>query len=163
MEREAYRAYHHRNRIHKADHFYNFCVTAHSMRDFYLERIGKTSKADRSTYENAWSNEEFLMAVANIANSAKHFMLRDRRTNVARMSKTRTVRTKTSRFIDLYIDNDGNLQPVQGNWPDISIQLLSGAKYDLYQFTNGVLEYWRTYLKNNGIAIRRQPLDKLIG
>ena len=41
LERELYRAYHHRDATHKADHFFNFCVTAHSMRDYFLERLGK--------------------------------------------------------------------------------------------------------------------------
>jgi len=27
LEREVYRAYHHKDRIHKADQFFNFCIT----------------------------------------------------------------------------------------------------------------------------------------
>ena len=36
LEREMHRAFHHRNYVHKADHFYNFCITAHSLRMPFL-------------------------------------------------------------------------------------------------------------------------------
>ena len=37
LEREGYRCIHAKSAKHKADHFFNFCVTAHAMRDFFLE------------------------------------------------------------------------------------------------------------------------------
>src|SRR6266481_4747011 len=37
LEREQYRALHHTDLIHKADHFLNFCITAPALRDYFLD------------------------------------------------------------------------------------------------------------------------------
>jgi len=163
LERELYRAFHQRNRIHKADHFFNFCVTAHSLRDYYLERIGKTKRSDRQPFDQQWSREPLLVAVADIANSAKHFTLRDRRTHAPRTPATKRVGLKTSQFVDLYVNADGETQAVRVRAPDVSVTVAGGATYDLYTFMTGVLQYWRTFLSNNGIRVRRQSIGSLLG
>jgi hypothetical protein len=55
LEREFYRTYHQRDRIHKADHFYNFCITAHSLRDYFLEHAGCISDDARRPFEQQWA------------------------------------------------------------------------------------------------------------
>jgi hypothetical protein len=72
LERESYRAYHARTPLQKADHFYNFCVTASSMRDYMLEHLGKVLPRDQQPYYTAWNSVPALEAAAEIANSAKH-------------------------------------------------------------------------------------------
>ncbi len=37
LDRELWRAFHHRHLSHKADHFYNFCVTALALKDHFFE------------------------------------------------------------------------------------------------------------------------------
>ena len=76
LERELVRTFHHHNLTHKADHFYNFCITAHSVRDYFLERLGKITRAHRKPFNDTWSKNPVLVAVADIANTAKHFQLR---------------------------------------------------------------------------------------
>jgi hypothetical protein len=163
LERELYRAFHHRNRIHKADHFFNFCVTAHSLRDYYLERVGKSKPADRQPFEQQWSLEPLLVAVAEIANSAKHFTLRDRRTHAPRTPTTKRVGLKTAQFVDLYVNAEGEVKAVRVQAPDVAVTVASGASYDLYTFMSGVLQYWRMFLSNNGIKVRRQSIGSLRG
>jgi hypothetical protein len=77
LERESYRAFHAKTPLHKADHFFNFCVTAASMRDYTLEHLNKVTQAQRSPYYAAWAKIPMLVAAAEIANSSKHFVLRD--------------------------------------------------------------------------------------
>src|SRR5262245_35593866 len=74
LEREAYRAYHSRSPLHKADHFFNFCVTAHSLRDYYFKRR-RIRKNAQAPYHTLWNKNPALVAVRDIANSTKHFTL----------------------------------------------------------------------------------------
>ncbi|MDR3099428.1 MAG: hypothetical protein LBV73_20455, partial [Paraburkholderia sp.] len=76
LERESYRAFHCRDPIHKADHFFNFCITAHAMRDYVLERLGKIQKDEQQPFIDEWNKCPLLVAAGEIANTAKHFQLR---------------------------------------------------------------------------------------
>ena len=49
LEREMHRALHHKNYVHKLDHFYNFCITANSIKDYifkYQKVVTKEDKVD---------------------------------------------------------------------------------------------------------------------
>jgi hypothetical protein len=164
LERERYRAYHHKDRLHKADHFVNFCITAHAMRDHFLERIGRTTSADKQPFHDLWAREPCLVAAQEVANSTKHFTLRDARTGVLRAPKTKRVRFKTSTFEDMYVDADGNLtHMIQRRGPDMLVVLSDNTRYELYGFMGEVLRYWRAFLLANGIRVRRQSMARLRG
>lgn len=163
LERELYRTYHHRNRIHKADHFFNFCVTAHSMRDYLLERLGMSHPSARQPLEQLWSRESLLVAVADIANSTKHFVLRDKRTHAPRTPRTRRVGLNKAAFIDLYVNAQGTFKAVPVRASSISVCLSDGTTHDLYTFMTGVLKYWHTFMLSKGIRVRRQSIGQLRG
>ena len=163
LERESYRAFHSRSAIHKADHFFNFCVTAHSMRDYFLERVGKVRGSDRDPFEAQWRAEPLLVAAAEIANSTKHFMLRERGTGLPRKPSTRHVRLKKNLFVDIYTNEHGEIKAVPVAAPDIATTVSDGRGYDLYEYTGEVLSYWRSFLASYGIRIRRQSVRQLIG
>lgn len=163
LEREAYRAYHEKDQIHKMDHFYNFCVTAQSLRDYFFERKKLLSQQQQQPYNDAWNQNRFLVAVSEIANTAKHFTLRNVRTRSPKAVKTKRVRGSKGKFVNIYINQAGELSTKHVEAPDCKITLESGAQYGLYSFTNEVLEYWRHFLKSQSISIRRQPLKRLIG
>lgn len=163
MERELYRAFHHRDRIHKADHFANFCNTAHAMRDYVLERLGKISDTDRQPYHDMWVKEPLIVAAGEIANSTKHFVLRDRKTRAVRQPKTKQVRLGRSNFADVYVSADGRAVVVRQSAPDIFVVLSDNSRHELYGFMTAILKYWEAYLKANGIRVRRQPFAKLRG
>ena len=46
LERENYRTLHCRVATRRADHFLNFCITAHSMRDHLLEHVKATGTSN---------------------------------------------------------------------------------------------------------------------
>ena len=162
LEREQYRAIHARNGIHKADHFFNFCVTAQSMRDFFLERTGHVTRSARAPFHTAWSANPLLRAVAEIANLSKHFQLRDY-TGTAKSPHTRRVHRRKGTAVDVYASRKGELKLVPVEIPEITITVSDGTRYDLAEFTIGVRDYWREYLRSNGIRVRRSSLAQLIG
>ncbi|WP_139332637.1 hypothetical protein [Aquipseudomonas alcaligenes] len=163
LERELYRAYHHRNSTHKADHFFNFCVTAHSMRDYFLERSGNLERAARQPFESQWADDPLLTAIAEIANSSKHFVLRNRRTLTPKASTTKKVGLGKGKFADIYMSPQGEIKAIPITLPDITITLSDGQKYELYNFMNEAIKYWKSFLNDQGIRIRRQPFSQLRG
>jgi hypothetical protein len=163
LERESYRTYHSRSRVHKADHFFNFCVTAHAMRDYVLERLGKIQARDKEPFHAQWNTEPLLVAVRDIANSSKHFELRDRTSGQRKAAATMRVRHRKSKFIEVYTNGEGRFDLVATEGQDISVKLSDGTTLPLHEFTHGIMNYWRDYLRQHGIKVRRQPLSQLIG
>ena len=156
LERESYRAYHARKRLHKADHFFNFCVTAHALRDYFFKGKGIADKKKQESYHRLWNRNPALVAVREIANTSKHFRLQ-------RTPRTRRVRTKVSDFVYVLASSDGRLRFMHVRAPDITVTLSDGTRLELYQFTHRVLRYWRSYLRRQGIRIQRQPFRQLTG
>jgi hypothetical protein len=162
LQREEYRAFHHPDRLHKADHFFNFCVTAHSLRDYYLEWAGKIAPSDRQPLETAWAQESILVAVADIANSAKHFVLRNR-AGVARVPRTKRVRRQRAVVVDVFVDSRGDFSFAPRSVPDLAVTVSDGRRFELYAFMDAVVTYWRDYLRVKGIKLRRQSFRNLRG
>lgn len=161
LEREAYRAYHAPSPLAKADHFYNFCVTASSMRDYCLEKVGATTRDARKPYETVWRQEPLLVAAIEIGNSTKHFVLRDQRTGVPKTILTKTTRMKNSNYINVFADRTGRLHVTEAQKTEISVTLSDNARLELHEFTHALLNYWRKYLATIGVEVRRQPFAQL--
>jgi hypothetical protein len=123
LERESYRAFHAPTPLHKADHFYNFCVTAASMRDYTLEYLKKITPSQKRPYYAAWSGVPALIAAAEIANATKHFVLRDLATGQATSFKTRAARMKTSSFADIYVNAAGETKVVSALRTEVHVTL----------------------------------------
>ncbi len=162
LEREEHRAFHHADLLHKADHFFNFCITAHSIRDYFLERAGKTATKDRQLFDDTWSQEPLLVAVADIANSAKHFVLRTRQ-GALRTPRTKRVLRRRSLVVDVYVSATGELKFLPRAVPDLNVTVSDGRKFELYSFMDAVTDYWGRFLRSKGISLRRQPLRRLRG
>ena len=161
-EREAYRAFHAKSKEHKADHFFNFCVTAHSLRDYFLEHRRLPDPVSVSDYHALWNGESQLVAVAEIANLSKHFQLRDRGTRKPRIPKTRHLVHKLSEVVDVYVSPGGEFSTIPRSARDISITTSGGTRYDLWEFQIDVLDYWREFLRGNGFRVYRQPLEQML-
>lgn len=162
LERESYRAYHATSRVHKADHFFNFCVTAHSFRDYLLDDLGKLIWSDKEPFHVDWDKDAVLVAVAEIANSSKHFRLR-RKNGVLKDVKTRKVVQTTNGFVSVYLDSDGILSAVHVEKADIDVVLSDGRRFALHEFSAAVLNYWRQRLEDHGLRVTRQSLARLSG
>ena len=156
-ERELYRTWHARSAYHKADHFYNFCITAHALRDYYLLMLDTSSlQADTQHQHEAWNRVEIIRAVKDIANSAKHWKLR-------RAANTRGVRLGEDIAVDIYLSSADEVVLEQVKMPGWIVEVGSGAEYDTLSFLQEVLDYWKQFLESKGIALRRQPRSIFYG
>jgi hypothetical protein len=163
LEREGYRAFHHPDSTHKADHFYNFCVTAQSLREYLLERIGKVLPKERQPCDIRWSRNHVLVAVAEIANTAKHFRLRDRK-KMLRVSKTRQVRHGRTTMAQVFLNSEGQLVVrKRTNVPTYYVEVDEGQTFELFEFIDVVINYWKVELGSHGVKLRRQSLKRLTG
>lgn len=161
LERESYRAFHAPTPLHKADHFFNFCVTAASMRDYLLEHLKLLSVAQRQPHYDAWAKIPSLVAAAEIANLSKHFELRDKKTTLPRPVRTRQVQMKKAKFTDFYVSPNGEVQLIESQRSEITVTLSDGQSLELYAFTDQVRKYWKSYLASQGIRARRQAFNVL--
>jgi hypothetical protein len=161
LEREFYRAFHAPTPLAKSDHFFNFCVTASSMRDYCLEYLGATTPSQQEPHHDLWRAQPLLVAATEIANSAKHFVLRERRSGAPKPVKTRTVRLKKTRFLNVYRNDKGDMHLVEAERAEVSVTLSDGTRLELHAFANALLEYWSYYLRSIGISVRRQPHARL--
>lgn len=160
LEREAYRAFHEQNEIHKADHLYNFCVTAHSMKEYFFEHKGLIRQSDQSPYYEKWNEDKFLVAASEIANSAKHFILRERRSNKERPPRTKQVRQGKSQFVSLYV-SDGEIIQRLEKLPDVIVTLENEDHFDLFEFTKHIEDYWHKFLASESIKVHLQEVSEL--
>jgi hypothetical protein len=93
------------------------------------------------------------LAVSEIANTSKHFVLRNKRTYAPTAIKTKRVTHKKSNFVDFYEDDIGNYRIEENIKNDISITLSDGSRYALYAFLSQVTEYWKNEIKALGIKV----------
>lgn len=163
LERELVRAFHHKNPTHKADHFYNFCITAHSLRDYLLEHLGKVEKSGAQPFHDAWSQNSVLVAVSEIANTAKHFKLR-KNDGSLKATKTKQVTGGATTIAEVYVNDRGeSMVNKRSNVPTYVIEVEGGKRFELYTFMDEVMMYWKTELKAHGLRIRRQSHAQLHG
>lgn len=142
LEREEYRTLHCRVAAHRADHFLNFCITAHSMKDHLLEHLGRTGKPDPRSLHQRWKQYPSIVAAGEIANSVKHFVLRDRKSKHPITPETKAVRPGRSRYVDVYQLPSGELTTKEVCIPDYFVRLSDGTRHDLYSFMQEVLGFW---------------------
>ena len=148
--RERYRTWHARDFIHKADHFYNCCITAHSLRDYFLAYMGCGGDHENKEKQHVeWNSNEVLQAVKEIANSAKHFSLR-------RSPQTVGTEATTGAAVDVYVEGE-KLNCVEVVIPDFVVTMASGKEYRLLEMMSEVSEYWRLLLTGNGIPLGDDP------
>ncbi|WP_412024891.1 hypothetical protein [Burkholderia cepacia] len=153
LERESRRTFGSTDPVDKADHFFNFCVTASAMRDYALEHLGKIQRGDKQPFFDEWNAIPSLVAAHEIANISKHFVLRDPRNKSVKPAKTRDVLHHNATFIDVYEDNDGRHHWAEAEYPTISVVLSDGTTMQLHDFTRAVIEYWRTFLVKHAVRI----------
>jgi hypothetical protein len=159
MERESYRAFHNRNYTHTSDHFCNFCITAHSMRDILLQFIegnAKGNKVNRDEYHTRWNKNPTVAAIADFGNSAKHFTLRHPLKQACSLDDT------MSDVVEIWLDDDKRMTLVPVEIASLTIDLKDKC-YNLYDFCEKVLEFWKAELQQSGINIPKQKESIFFG
>lgn len=156
LEREMHRAFHHRNYIHKSDLFYNFCITALSLKDYVFDYLNITDKSEKQPYYDEWAKHRLLKAATEIANTSKHSKLKEK-------PKTNSVVKSTTVIVNMVLQENGEFKEIEEEVPDYSITLSDGQVFELYEFTRGVIDYWKDYLSNLGISYTMQDEHSFFG
>ena len=154
LEREAYRAYHSKHPVSMYDHFFNFCITAHSMRDYFFEEGNIRDRASKQQYHDEWNNDQFLIACREIANSTKHLVLRDRE-GEPDTYRTKEVYSGESDTVLLKSEN-GELKKHYTVRNDVFVVLAEKQKVTLYEFSTHVEHYWYRFLERYSM-IKNDP------
>lgn len=163
LERERYRAFHSQNPLHKADHLYNFCVTALSARDYLFESLG-WNDSQKEQFSKTWNQKAVCVACSEIANSSKHCYIRDRKTQCIKNPKTKSVTSGVSSIVDIYEARDGSLHTEQkDDNPDFDIVLADGSIVQVYEFTESIIRFWRQLLIDHGFKCSEQSFNDLSG
>lgn len=129
----------------KCDHFFNYCVTAHALRDWCAKHL-QLSEADKSAFHEEMNSIKYFPECRDIANSSKHFGLDSKAACVSVASP------KESEFA--IISGDGNADE-RGlvKRQDISIALADGTQIDLFGFLHNAANSWIEVLKIKAIPI----------
>lgn len=156
LEREMHRSFHHKNYVHKSDHFYNFCITALSLKDYVLHYLNKKSRADKRPYYDEWSDVDCLKAATEVANTSKHCVLEN-------SPKTKSIERTKSNVINVLINDNGEIRNIEEIVPDYKITLSDGCEMQLFEFTREIIEYWKNYLASIDIKYVAQDEETFLG
>ncbi|ACY34561.1 hypothetical protein [Comamonas thiooxydans] len=129
----------------KCDHFFNFCVTAHSLRDWCIKYLG-LSGLDANLFHTEINSLNYLPECRDIANSSKHFGLDSKSSLVI------SAETKDSEFVPLTLNgkSDEKKKIIR---TDISINLSNQKQIELFGFLHHVANNWISVLNKKGIPI----------
>lgn len=124
--REGWRTWIADNFVEKSDHFFNYCITAHSLRDWCIKYF-TLSGEDVTKFHTEINLIDYMAESRDIANSSKHFKLASLLVKSAfpTMSDFVTIKGEENQ-IDYELTKR----------PDIVISLSNGDTIDLFGFLN---------------------------
>jgi hypothetical protein len=129
----------------KCDHFFNYCVTAHALRDWCIKHLN-LQRADVTNFHTEMNTIKYFGECRDIANSSKHFGL---------SSSVSAVAAATTTESDLAVLTGGNaladLPTIRRS--DIAISLSDGTSIDLFGFLHHTSTGWINVLKNKSISV----------
>lgn len=126
------------------------------------EHVSATD-SEKTQLHNRWKEYPIIVAAEEIANTAKHFVLRKRRTKEIRSPETKQVRSGYNKYLNVYERSNGQLLSKVVDMPDYFVKVSDGKQYDLYAFTKEVLDFWKYELQSHQIKLRRQSFASLSG
>jgi hypothetical protein len=130
--REGHRTWHSENEQARYDHFCNFCVTSHSMRDWCIKYLDLSNP---QPFHDDMNLKMYHPECRDIANSTKHFCLKDR------ISKVNSTSTVESEFIVLSSGKTGESYE-KITRKVIIIELENGTNVELFEFLFKVSNAW---------------------
>lgn len=137
----------------KADHFFNFCVTSLSLRDWCIAYLN-LNKVEKSNFYDIHSQSEWLSYCGSIANLSKHFKLLE-----GRKSSVSSVDSKTSEHVLLAIGTDGKMTEVtQAMRVSFDIQNSDGKVKGLMEILIGCVSEWEQVFTDYNIPAPNSDL-----
>jgi hypothetical protein len=130
----------------KCDHFFNYCVTAHALKDWCIKHLN-LSKVEKERFHTEMNAIQYFSECRDIANSSKHFGLDNKESSVM------TAFPVQSEFAVITGELDsGQYEKVKRM--DISILLIDGIRIDLFGFLHHTANNWIETLKRRGIPCK---------
>jgi hypothetical protein len=125
--------------------FFNYCVTAHSLRNWCIKCL-KLDNKDKEAFHTEMNLIKYFGECRDIANSSKHFGLG---------SGLSTVAAATTTESDFVVLTGGNAQVdfQTIKRPDIAILLSDGTNIDLFGFLHYTFTGWIDVLRNKNISV----------
>lgn len=152
LEREAARLFDATSSSQKesmCDHFFNFCVTAHSIRDWVINSEGLKNKDLQNFHERCNKFQE-LAACRDIANANKHFALEENRNSVAKGAVV-----SRSSVLDVFEDANGRLFASEPRETiELSVVIDGRPPQESHQFSRLVINAWEEIFKEFGISFQ---------
>ncbi len=129
----------------KCDHFFNYCVTAHALRDWCIKYL-QLSDIAKNNFHEEMNSIKYFAECRDIANSSKHFGLGSNAPSVANAFPT-----ENEFAIITGQQNSEHYETAKRM--DISILLADGSRVDLFSFLHYTTNNWIETLKRKGIPI----------
>ena len=137
------------------DHFFNFSVTAHSIRDWCIKFQGL--KAQKKQLDQQWDKEPFLVTAKDIANSVKHFGI-SKYTPKLKSSEIKTSSTvefcvgeDNPEKLQKALDNSGFRESESKEKPSYIVNFEDGTEITLNDYVFKTVNYWLTYFDDHSI------------
>jgi hypothetical protein len=137
----------------KADHFFNFCITSLSLRDWCIEFLSLSGKNKNDFFEMHAGNE-WLKYCGSIANSSKHFAL-----EVGRKSAIEKVENKTSELVALGVDGK-KIEGSESERVSFNIVTAEGEEKDLVLVLFYAVSEWEKVFSEYKIPLPKNEFFK---
>lgn len=146
------------------DHFFNFSVTAHSIRDWCIKYQGK--QAIKKKLNQHWDEQPFLAIAKDIANSVKHFgidfyqpQLKESeatKVSIVQFCVGENIPEKLNKAL-----NDQNLRESNGKAnPSYLVRFEDGTEVTLSDYVFKTVTFWVNYFDQNSIP-REQSVSAM--
>lgn len=137
--REASRAYLCKNKKDCGDHFFNFCITVHSLRDWTIKELD----LNESDFHELCNKVEYLRWCRDIANGSKHMTLK-----IPDKNSVASIKSINEERVALSL---GSINPSRSEHPAVTINTKDGKEVDLLTFLFNSLKAWNDILKESGL------------
>lgn len=138
-----------------ADHFFNFSVTAHSIRDWCIKY--QDVQAQKKKLNQTWDKEPFLAVAKDIANSVKHFgidlykpQLKDsvmKSSSVVEFCTGENITDKLQKSVD-----DKEFRESESkDKPSYIVRFDDGSEITLNDYIFKTVNFWINYFDQNSI------------
>lgn len=161
--REGNRIIHEEERIELTDHFFNFSVTAHSLRDWCVKFQNMTKPQSISSH-SAWDRKRYLIIAKDVANSVKHFGIDRYDPSIVGTSENSTefVAFTLGENIVAKMEkaqtSEEYRKSVSEARPSYLIKFKDEPDFNLTDYVSNTIDYWVDYFDQNGIP-RDKPYD----
>ncbi|MCC4799644.1 hypothetical protein [Enterovibrio norvegicus] len=144
------------------DHFFNFSVTAHSIRDWCIKY--QDQQAIKKKLNQEWDKEPFLAIAKDIANSVKHFGIdlyqpqlkesETQTTNIVEFCVGENISEKLQKAV-----NDKEFRESEGQAkPSYLVRFEDGTEVTLTNYVFKTVTFWVSYFDQNSI-----PREQTVG